>query len=73
MALADVFDALISTRVYKPAISFEQAYVTISRGRGQHFDPDIVDAFEASFSQFVSIAKRHQESQMTPGAAHAQN
>lgn len=69
MALADVFDALISTRVYKPAIPFDHAHATISRGRGQHFDPDIVDAFEASFAQFVSIAKRHQENPDAAGGA----
>jgi putative two-component system response regulator len=61
MALADVFDALISARVYKPAISFNQARDSIRRARGQHFDPDIVDAFEAGFDQFVAIAQRHQE------------
>jgi putative two-component system response regulator len=61
MALADVFDALISARVYKPAISFNQARDSIRRARGQHFDPDIVDAFEAGFDRFVAIAQRHQE------------
>ncbi len=48
MALADVFDALISRRVYKPAFSIENAKKIIVDGRGAHFDPDIVDAFVQS-------------------------
>lgn len=61
MALADVFDALISVRVYKPAMTFEEAKVIIARGRSVHFDPDIVDAFISRFEEFVSIAKRFSE------------
>ena len=70
MALADVFDALISTRVYKPAISFDQARDTILIARGQHFDPDVVDAFAAGFTEFVAIAQRYQEIHTGPGAVH---
>src|SRR5690606_12028402 len=44
MALADVYDALISKRVYKPAYTHEQAVAIILEGRGTHFDPDVVDA-----------------------------
>ena len=52
MALADVYDALISARVYKPAFSHEKARGIIVEGRGVHFDPEVVDAFldqEAAF------------------------
>ncbi len=70
MALADVFDALISTRVYKRAFSYEQAHANILSARGQHFDPDVVDAFEASFAQFVAIAQRYQENHTVTGATH---
>lgn len=45
MALADVYDALISKRVYKPALSHEQAVAIIAEGRGTHFDPNLVDLF----------------------------
>jgi putative two-component system response regulator len=45
MALADVYDALISKRVYKDGMSHEKAMAIISEGRGSHFDPDMVDAF----------------------------
>ena len=45
MAVADVYDALICKRVYKPAFPHEKAVNIISEGRGSHFDPDVVDAF----------------------------
>jgi putative two-component system response regulator len=59
MAVADVFDALISVRVYKPALPFDVARDIIADGRGQHFDPDVTDAFLANFGDFVAIAQRH--------------
>jgi putative two-component system response regulator len=58
MALADVYDALISRRVYKPAFPHAQARATISAGRGSHFDPDVVDAFLAIEAEFMAIAAR---------------
>ena len=57
MALADVFDALISPRVYKPAMSYDEARGIILEGRGTHFDPDVVDAFVDGFEAFVAIAE----------------
>lgn len=45
MAVADVFDALMSRRPYKQAMSANQACEVIVRGRGSHFDPAVVDAF----------------------------
>ncbi|WP_101047357.1 response regulator [Macromonas nakdongensis] len=56
MALADVYDALISKRVYKPAFSHEKAVAIIQEGRGQHFDPDVTDAFLAVHERFREIA-----------------
>ncbi len=56
MALADVFDALITSRVYKGGYDFEQAVAIIREGRGVHFDPAVVDAFEAQLPQFRDIA-----------------
>ncbi len=61
MALADVFDAVISRRVYKPAMSFAEARRIISAGRGKHFDPDVTDAFLAGFEDFVAIARRYSD------------
>ncbi|MDR2454999.1 MAG: response regulator [Deltaproteobacteria bacterium] len=45
VAVADVFDALMSRRPYKPAFSPDQAIDIIKEGRGRHFDPDVVDVF----------------------------
>jgi putative two-component system response regulator len=61
MALADVFDALISKRVYKAAMSFDEARGIIVADRGRHFDPDVADAFAATFDAFVAVAQRCRE------------
>jgi len=61
MALADVFDALISPRVYKAPMSLEAAREIIAAGRGNHFDPDMVDAFLEGFDDFVAIARQHSD------------
>ena len=58
MSLADVYDALISKRVYKPAYPHDQAVAIIMKGRGTHFDPAIVDAFLDIRDEFHEIAKR---------------
>ena len=58
MAVADVYDALISERVYKAAFPHEQAVEIIRDGRGSHFDPDMVDAFLALSEEFRRIAQR---------------
>ncbi|WP_409338059.1 response regulator [Curvibacter microcysteis] len=59
MAVADVYDALISKRVYKPAFTHDQACQIVVQGRGQHFDPDIVDAFIEIADDFHAIAIRY--------------
>jgi putative two-component system response regulator len=63
MALADVFDAVISRRVYKEPLPFERARSIITAGRGCHFDPDVVSAFEADFDRFRAIAQRYGDSE----------
>lgn len=55
VALADVYDALISPRVYKRPMSHEQARQIILEGAGQHFDPAVVAAFLASEEKFITI------------------
>jgi len=57
MALADVYDALISERVYKPAYSHESARQNIVEEKGRHFDPDLVDAFLQEEETFQRIAR----------------
>lgn len=61
MAVADVFDAVISPRVYKPAMSYGEARDIIAAGRGSQFDPDIVAAFLAGFEAMTAIADHYQE------------
>jgi putative two-component system response regulator len=62
MAIADVYDALISRRVYKPGMPHGQAVEIIREGRGSHFDPDICDAFLANAEQFQAIAEQFADS-----------
>jgi putative two-component system response regulator len=59
MALADVYDALCSHRVYKSAMAHDEARAIIIDGRGSHFDPDVVDAFAEISDQFAAIADRY--------------
>jgi putative two-component system response regulator len=61
MAVADVYDALISKRVYKDAMSHERALQIMSAGRGTHFDPDILDAVMAIQDEFRAIALKYQD------------
>lgn len=56
MALADVYDALISKRVYKKGMSHERAVSIIMEGKGSHFDEDIVEAFLQIQDEFRTIA-----------------
>lgn len=58
MALADVYDALISKRVYKDGMPAAQAVQIIVQGKGAHFDPDLVDSFLEIEDQFFAIAQR---------------
>lgn len=58
MAISDVYDALISKRVYKAAFPHKKATKIIHEGRGSHFDPDMVDAFIALEQDFIAIAER---------------
>ena len=63
MALADVYDALISRRVYKAPMSHAAATEIILAGLGSHFDPDVVNAFLAIQDEFQSIAQRFADSE----------
>jgi len=74
MALADVYDALISKRVYKPPMSHEEAAAIIVKGKNRHFDPDVVDAFVALGDTFRNIALAYadydEEREALGGLAH---
>lgn len=58
-ALADVYDALTSDRVYRRAISHDAARTMIVQERGRQFDPHVVDAFLRVESRFVDISTRY--------------
>ena len=77
MALADVYDALISKRVYKPPFPHEKAMQIIIDGKGKHFDPDLVDAFVELQDTFRNIALTfadyEEERQMLGGSRGARS
>jgi putative two-component system response regulator len=58
VALADVYDALISNKIYRQGMSYEAAVGVIFGERGQHFDPDVVDAFMELTVEFEDVARR---------------
>jgi putative two-component system response regulator len=62
VALADVYDALISNKVYKEGVPHDKAVQIIFSERGSHFDPDIVDTFIEIHEEFAAIAKRYADS-----------
>lgn len=57
MAIADVYDALISRRIYKPPFEHAAAVEMMRKERGEHFDPDILDCMLANSAQFKDIAR----------------
>jgi putative two-component system response regulator len=70
MAVADVFDAMISRRVYKEPIPMDEVRADMSRQRGRHFDPDLLDAFLGDYESFCAIARAHPDESEAP-ASHA--
>ena len=63
MAVADVFDALASRRVYKEPMSPEQTVKIIQESRGSHFDPSVVDAFMDNIDAMLEILDRYNDSE----------
>ena len=61
MAIADVYDALISKRGYKEPKPHEKAVEIITQGRGSHFDPEVTDAFLEIQGTFADIARKFNE------------
>ncbi|MES9901432.1 MAG: HD domain-containing phosphohydrolase [Sedimenticola sp.] len=60
MALADVYDALLNKRIYKPAFTQEEACKIIREGRGTQFDPLLTDVMLESIDEFEKIHLRHE-------------
>lgn len=63
MALADVFDALISRRAYKDPFPLDRAVAMIVEGKATHFDPDVVEAFLSQLPAFKAIAHRYADTE----------
>lgn len=61
VAVVDVFDALTSRRPYKEPFSLEKSFGIIREGRGNHFDPDTVDAFIEISGEIISIREKYQD------------
>jgi putative two-component system response regulator len=64
MAIADVYDALISNRVYKAGVPHTVAVGIIFQGRGSHFDPDMADTFIELQDEFAAIAQRYADTEL---------
>jgi putative two-component system response regulator len=69
VALADVYDALTSKRVYKPAFDHQKARGIILAGKGTQFDPDIVQAFINREQDFISVAQQFRDNVASPPAS----
>jgi HD-GYP domain-containing protein (c-di-GMP phosphodiesterase class II) len=59
MALADVYDAMVSRRVYKQELSHDNAKKHIVDNAGKKFDPEVVAAFVARNEEFLKIAQEY--------------
>jgi putative two-component system response regulator len=70
-SLADVYDALVSKRVYKSAYTHEVARSIIVKGSGSQFAPDVVDAFLRREKEFEAIMDAHQERNAGPEISSA--
>jgi HD-GYP domain-containing protein (c-di-GMP phosphodiesterase class II) len=57
MAIADVYDALISIRPYKKPLSHEEAVKIITDGKGSQFEPDLIDLFLLVADKFTLLVK----------------
>jgi putative two-component system response regulator len=66
VSIADVFDALSSKRVYKPAFALEKTLQIMEEGKGTHFDPNLIELFSANIEQFLEIQNNFPDTEETP-------
>ncbi len=66
VAIADVFDALSSKRIYKPAFPLEKTLQILKDGKGTHFDPHLIDLFVNNIDSFLEIQKEFPDNEETP-------
>ncbi len=60
-AIADVFDALASARVYKPSWDYQRIRDLFLEEKGQHFDPKMTEVFLENFDKFVDIIENNKD------------
>lgn len=58
-SIADAFDAMTSTRSYRPALPLEEAYKRILDGSGSQFDPELVEVFKKVYPDWITISKQY--------------
>lgn len=63
VALADVFDALFSKRVYKEAFSIEKVLSILENQKGKHFDPKLIDILIKNLDKFLKINEKYKDSE----------
>lgn len=73
-AIADVFDAITTNKVYRPAVSMSKAIEIMKDERGRHFDPNLLDAFLAEKGRILGIKERyadlsHEDEELNPLSA----
>ena len=61
MAIADVYDALVSKRIYKPSFSHEESLKIFKEGKGNHFDPTLIEVFFEIEAEFNAIAQQYKD------------
>lgn len=72
VAVADVFDALASKRVYKGALGVDETLAILKKDAGSHFDPECVEAFEAIMPEVLKIRETFQDKPDEPEGAFAE-
>jgi response regulator RpfG family c-di-GMP phosphodiesterase len=71
VAIGDVFDALTSDRVYRPAMTVPHAVELMQAGSGQHFDPELLELFVSALPRVLEIRRRHPDDARTGTARPA--
>jgi len=72
-AIADAFDAMTSTRSYRPALPFEEAYKRVLDGSGTQFDPELVESFKNVYPDWITISKKYCKNQMVKEGSKNEN
>jgi putative nucleotidyltransferase with HDIG domain len=72
-AVADAFDAMTSSRSYRPALQFEEAYQRILDGQGSQFDPQLVEIFKKIYPEWVQISKTYRKGMDMRGGEKREN